>query len=151
MKKLLIYLDNCSYNRPFDDFNTFSTYLEAESKLVIQDLILSNYFDLVWSYILEFENAENPSFEIKQSILKWKDISLIKVKESDKILLKAKELHELGFGIKDSLHLACAIDTKCDFFITTDKGIIKKSKKIKTLKIVNPIEFIEIIEDTNES
>ncbi|GHU47637.1 hypothetical protein FACS1894120_5790 [Clostridia bacterium] len=38
-KKLLVYLDNCCYNRPFDNQEQRSVQLETQAKLWIQDLI----------------------------------------------------------------------------------------------------------------
>ena len=52
MNKFLIYLDNCCYNRPYDDFSSITVYLEAEAKLIIHDLVKNNNIDLAWSYIL---------------------------------------------------------------------------------------------------
>lgn len=151
MNKFLIYLDNCCYNRPYDDFSSITVYLEAEAKLIIQDLVKNNNIDLAWSYILEFENSANPSTEIKELILDWKEIAKINVLENDTILFNAKEMFLLGLGVKDSLHIACAIESRCDFFITTDKGIIKKANIIGNIKIMNPINFIQFIEDINEN
>jgi predicted nucleic acid-binding protein len=45
---------------------------------------------------------------------------------------------------KDSLHLACAIEAKCNYFITTDGKILNKS--IENIIIINPIDFIRILE-----
>ncbi len=150
MNKLQVYLDNCCFNRPFDDFNSITVYLEAEAKLIIQDLIKNNIIDLVWSYILEFENSAHPSIEIRKSILEWKHISIINVFENSNILNIANKLHNVGIGVKDSLHIACAIDTNCDYFITTDKGILKKSKFIQNIHIINPVNFIQNLEEENE-
>lgn len=36
--------------------------------------------------------------------------------------------------------IACAVYAKCDAFITTDKGILKK--KIHDIKVLNPIDFM---------
>ena len=127
MKNMLIYLDNCCYNRPYDDFNSITVYLEAESKLIIQDLVKNRNIDLVWSYILEYENEANPSIERKKSISEWKTIAKIYVLGNENIIKNAKKLNLIGLKVKDSLHVACAIEVNCDFFITTDKGILKKS------------------------
>jgi len=151
MNKLLIYLDNCCYNRPYDDLSSITVYLEAEAKLTIQDLVKNNNIDLVWSYILEFENSANPSIERKVSILEWKEIAKINVIECNSILSNAKEFLSIGLGVKDSIHIACAIEANCDYFITTDKGIIKKAKTIDNIKILNPLNFIQFIEDVNEN
>jgi len=52
-------------------------------------------------------------------------------------------------GIKplDALHIACAIEAKCDYFITVDKGILKKKHLSHEIKIVNPIDFLDDYED----
>lgn len=55
-----VYLDNCCFNRPFDDQSLLSVRLETEAKLGIQEQIKSGRFSLGWSYILDFENNANP-------------------------------------------------------------------------------------------
>ncbi len=39
MDKLRIYLDNCCFNRPFDDQRFLSIFQETQTKLMIQDLV----------------------------------------------------------------------------------------------------------------
>ena len=63
---MLIYLDNCSFNRPFDDQKQIRIRIETEAKLYIQENIVSGKFQLAWSYILEFENEANPFPEKKK-------------------------------------------------------------------------------------
>lgn len=41
-----IYLDNCCFNRPFDDQSQLRIRLETEAKLVVQDLIRSRRLEL---------------------------------------------------------------------------------------------------------
>ena len=65
MKRLKIYLDNCCYNRPYDDQSQLSINLEALAKLSIQQEIREGKVDLVTSYILLAENAAN-RFEAKR-------------------------------------------------------------------------------------
>ena len=50
-------------------------------------------------------------------------------------------------GVKelDSLHIACAIERRCDYFITTDRKLL--NKPITGTKIRNPIDFILETED----
>lgn len=36
--KVRIYLDNCSYNRPYDNQSQMKIYLETQAKLHIQDI-----------------------------------------------------------------------------------------------------------------
>ncbi|MDR1811691.1 MAG: hypothetical protein LBQ87_02590, partial [Candidatus Fibromonas sp.] len=55
-----IYLDNCCYNRPFDDQSDIIIRLETEAKLFIQQKVKENALELVWSFILDYENSRNP-------------------------------------------------------------------------------------------
>ena len=63
-----IYLDNCSFNRPFDEQRQLIVKLETESKLSIQSNILKGKFMLVWSYILDYENYQNPYQDRRNTI-----------------------------------------------------------------------------------
>jgi hypothetical protein len=47
-----LYMDNCCFNRPYDDQSHLIVQWETEAKLFIQQAILQNKFELVWSYIL---------------------------------------------------------------------------------------------------
>ena len=59
VRKTKIYLDNCCYNRPYDDQAQPKVILETLAKLYIQELVLNRKIDLVWSYVLKFENSQN--------------------------------------------------------------------------------------------
>lgn len=55
-----IYLDNCIFNRPFDNQKDIRIKIETEAKLYIQEQIKNEKIILIWSYILDFENEQNP-------------------------------------------------------------------------------------------
>ena len=84
-----LYLDNCSFNRPYDDQSLLKNYLEAEAKIYIQNEILKKKFDLVWSYIMDYEVSFNPFLDRKNQILKWKSIATVDIDESEKIIARA--------------------------------------------------------------
>jgi|SRR6185312_1512906 len=84
-----IYLDNCCFNRPFDNQSSIRVKLETDAKLYVQLMIRTGKLDLAWSYILSFENEANPFFERKYTIEKWKNLSIINIDENDAILSKA--------------------------------------------------------------
>ena len=151
MQKLRIYLDNCCFNRPYDDQNLLSVFLETQAKLSIQELVRADELSLVWSTILDYENSRNPDDAIRDEISTWRKVSSIIIHRSESIIKNAVEINKSGIDKKDSLHIACAIDAKTDFFITTDKGIIRKRNFITGINIVNPVDFISILEDKNES
>jgi hypothetical protein len=59
MRKLKVYLDNCCFNRPYDDQIQPKVILETPAKLYIQELALNHRLHLVWSYALKYENSRN--------------------------------------------------------------------------------------------
>ena len=55
-----VYLDNCCFNRPFDDQSSLVIRLETEAKLYVQELIRQGEYRLCWSFVLDYENSANP-------------------------------------------------------------------------------------------
>ena len=47
---LRIYLDNCSYNRPYDDQTNMQVQLEAQAKLFIQSSIKDGKYEFVFIF-----------------------------------------------------------------------------------------------------
>jgi hypothetical protein len=144
-----IYLDHCAYNRPFDDQNNIKNQLETSAKLHIQDQIRQGKYDLVWSYMSDFENNNNPNIENNKSIQIWENISKYKCKSSEHILMQGSKIAGKGIRANDALHIACAIESQCDYFITTDAGLT--NKEIEGIKIINPIDFVRRMEERNEN
>ncbi|MBR1742523.1 MAG: PIN domain-containing protein [Lachnospiraceae bacterium] len=139
-----IYLDNCCYNRIFDDRSNIKNYLEREAVLIIMQKAFEGEFELVGSDILEIEISKihNP--------FKRKDISgIYHVLLSDTIFIstdikeRAIEIQKLS-NIKafDSLHLASA-EFGADILITTDIKFLRNSQRMKTnIEVKNPIDFV---------
>lgn len=140
---MLVYLDNCCFNRPYDDQSHANIFLETQAKLYIQENILNGKYRLIWSYILQFENDQNPYPNHKREIRKWKANASLLVSASAEIIDKAKHYQSLGLHAKDALHYACAISVEADYFVTTDKQLIRVACKLAGLKVVNPLTFIQ--------
>jgi len=138
-----IYLDNSCFNRPFDDQKQLRIKLETEAKLNIQERIFQKEIELTWSYILDFENEANPFEQRKLAIKGWKNYASVDTDETKEIIEKAERFHQMGFKSKDSIHLACAISMRCEYFLTTDDEVIKKASGIKEIKVTDPISFIK--------
>ena len=136
-----IYLDNCCYNRPFDDQIQLKIQLETQAKLHIQAKVMEGAYELVWSYILDYENGRNPYRERRLSIAPWKDVASDFVSEESEDILRFSESLVLK-GIKpfDALHISCAVNARCDYFLTTDKKLL--NVHIPEIKIINPITFV---------
>jgi len=137
-----VYLDNCCFNRPFDQQDSITTRLETEAKLYIQNQIKAGELELVWSYILDFENSRNPFLFKQQAIAAWRKLAVVDVEETDEIIQQADIFYSKGLKSQDALHLACAFAGKCDYFFTTDKGILRKTQVLTNLKVLNPIIFL---------
>jgi len=112
-----VYLDNCCFNRPFDNQNQIRINLESQAKLYVQSQIKDSQIELVWSYMLDYENAFNPFEERKTIIQKWQSKAILDIDETEQVLQNARELVSFGLKSKDALHVACAIEGKCDYFL----------------------------------
>jgi len=143
MKKYRIYLDNCCFNRPYDDQSLLLVRLETEAKLFVQQAILQKTFELAWSYMLDYENAANPYHNRKLAIARWKSIATLDVDASEAVINCGREIMQRGVKKKDALHIACAIEAKCHYFLSTDKKILRTF--FDQINVINPVDFIKIL------
>lgn len=137
-----VYLDNCCFNRPYDDQSQVGISLEAQAKLHIQDLIKAGKLELVSSFVLAFENSQNPHETRRETIRQFiEENASIYLNRSlqDKIASKRDEIMATGVKYKDATHIACAIYANCDVFVTTDKRLTKYHAD--SIRIINPTEF----------
>lgn len=137
-----IYLDNCCFNRPFDSQSNVRVRLETEAKINIQERVQNGMLELVWSYILDFENDANPFEERAEAISKWREYARSDIEESDDVLMVARRVIRKGLRDKDSLHIACDVAAGCDYFLTTDDQIIRKMSGFKGIRVLNPADFV---------
>jgi len=141
-----VYLDNCCYNRPFDDQAQLKVRLETEAKLAIQAMMRTGVLEYVWSDMLVTEVSDNPIQANCERILAWRDLASEYVRIDDAIERRATEIMQLGVKTADAIHLACAESAGCDWFFTVDMGILKKTSGIGPMRVVNPMQFIEEME-----
>jgi len=144
-----IYLDNCCYNRPFDNQSNIIVKLESEAVSFIQEQIKLEKLDLVWSYIMDYENFFNPFEDRQISIEKWQQYAKEDVDANAEIIKRAENLTSLNIKKKDALHIACALYAKCQYFLTTDLKLLNKT--VNGISIINPVDFLKIqgVQDDN--
>ena len=148
---LRIYLDNCCYNRPYDDQSQLSISLEAQAKLHIQEKIRENRYELASSDMLNYEVHNSPYETQENAISEFliKNVSIYvgnnKQEEVDSL---ANEIMTTGVKYKDACHVASAIIAGCDAFLSTDKRLLKYQSD--RIKIMNPIDFIQEMEDPDD-
>jgi predicted nucleic acid-binding protein len=140
-----IYLDNCSFNRPYDDQTILRNYLEAEAKTYMQLQIINKNIELAWSYMMDYEIYFNPFENRKTQIQKWKNVARIYIHYSENNIILAKQIQMQKIKVKDSIHIACAIEAECKYYVTTDDKLLNKI--IDNIVILDPITFIKQLEE----
>ncbi len=143
-----IYLDNCCYNRPYDDQAQLRISLETQAKLQIQSMIRQKRLELVASYVLLYENSRNPHETRKNIILdfvKENISSYVDIDRGDEVKPLADEIIATGIKTADAHHVACAILGGADYFLTTDNRLLKYSTN--RIVLLDPVSFIRQLED----
>jgi len=145
--KMRVYLDNCCYNRPYDEQSQLRVIQETNAKMQIQTMIKNHELELVTSYVLNYENKRNHSLENRQLIndfMRANETYYIAESNADKAIQLAESIVATGIKSMDALHVACALLANCDYFITVDDRLLKY--KTPNMLLVTPIEFIKGLE-----
>ncbi len=145
---MLIYLDICCFNRPFDDQSDLLVRLQTEAKLYVQEMIRGGSLSLIWSSVMELENAVNPDMNRKLAVGEWKKIGFVDVPVSRRVEDIAGTLARIGVKPMDALHAACAMEAEAEYFLTTDKALLRKMAKYDHLRVVDPVDFIRVLKET---
>ena len=135
-----MYRNMCCLNRPYDDQTQQRIQFESVAKLMIQSLIVDGKIDFVWSYVLEFENSKNPFVEKRNTILAFKPYACETVQPNPSIEIMANALQNKSLKAYDSLHVACAAFSGCDYFLTVDRKVL--NKHCTEINITDPVIFL---------
>ena len=143
-----IYLDNCCYNRPYDDQTQLRISLETQAKLLIQNMIRIKRFELVASYVLLYENSRNPH-ETRRNIIynfiKENVSSYIDIDRGNEVKSIADEIIATGVKVADAHHVASAIIGNAAYFLTTDNRLLKYNTN--RIVLLDPVSFIRHLEE----
>ena len=146
-----IYLDNCCYNRPYDDQTQLRISLESQAKLHIQNMVKDGRLELASSYVLNYENSRN-RYDVKRTAISRfleDNVSVyIDAARAEQAASIACGIQTTGVKAMDALHTACAIIAHCDYLLTTDDRLLKYHTD--RIRIVDPTEFIRILEGEND-
>jgi predicted nucleic acid-binding protein len=143
-----VYLDNCCFNRPYDDQSSITISLETQAKLYTQNLIHQGKIEMATSYMLAYENGQNPYEMRKNAITEYiEKNTTVYVSEAKQavVIEMAKEIMKTGVKYKDACHVSCAMLAECDYFLTTDKRLLKYTTD--KLKMMNPLDFVKELEE----
>ncbi len=151
---LLIYLDVCCLNRPFDNQFQDRVRLEAEAVLLILTRCQQHQWHLVSSEAVDFEVARIPDPERKHKVSLLASSATSKVTITDRITRRASQLEALGFKATDALHIACAEASKSHVLLTTDDQLLRRARMYRNILKVrteNPVHWlIEVIHNEAE-
>ena len=121
-----IYFDMNIYNRIFDDQTQMRIRFESMAIDILFELVEKDRYDLVWSFILEYENSRNPFVERRLHINSISALCSETIKPDARIKSMARAIVESSNAKdKDALHLASAIYGGCKYFITCDDKLIR--------------------------
>lgn len=138
-----VYLDTNVWFRVFDEP---SNRIIKEKKAFYKILQMSELgrLKIVGSVFLDDETELTSDKEKREAVLNF--ISAFLDTRIDFIpKIYSDIMDKTRLSVKDSVHIACAIEAKVECFITVDDEIIKKREKIRQfgVDVVNPTEFIE--------
>ena len=139
-----IYLDNCCFNRPYDSQAQFSVSMETRAKLHVQEEIREGLYEMVDSYMLEYENSCNPDEMKRNSIRTFREnfrSYYVPDERHDALDEKIEEIMSYGIHFKDAVHTACAIYAGCQYLLTTDVKFMRCYKG-NEIRILNPVDFV---------
>ena len=146
-----VYIDNCAFNRPYDDQRQIRIFLESQAKLYIQRLIVDKKLLFACSYMSLYENNDNPHEERQLSIADFFGLAsrFVNYDKAGEVEAKAAKIMECRIKNKDAIHIASAIIAGSDYFITTDDDLAKKYAGGE-ITVCGPIDFINILEEEHE-
>ncbi len=145
---MLIYLDMCSLQRPFDDLAQDRVRAEADAVLKILEFCETGEADLVSSFALEYENDRNPFLLKKSRTTRVLSKAARFIELSPEIERKISSFQQSGIKLVDAAHLACAAEALVDYFCTCDDQLRKRSVAILRdgpPKVLTPVELIKEI------
>jgi hypothetical protein len=146
-----VYLDLCCFNRPYDDQSQTRIRLETEAKLALQQNIRDGQCQLIWSAVMDFENAQSPFNEHQNAISAWRPLACESILVDNVVLELGRELMAHGLREFDALHVACAIHAGCEIFVTTDDRLIKKMQTRQDIQSMLPGDALAFLEKWYEN
>ena len=145
---MLVYLDTCSIQRPFDDQSQIRIALESEAVLQVIQLAEQGGIDLLASETLQIETEQNPHARRRRFAQGVLSLAAGFVETDSQIESRARQYEKAGIRPFDALHLASAVESEADVFCTTDDQLLQRGSEADTenTHVLTPIELVEEIQ-----
>ena len=140
---MTVYLDNCCYNRPFDDQTQERIHLESEVILTILQRGQAGIYTIVGSDILELEMNRMHDPIKRQKVKDLYRVVKVSVGYAENIKERSQEIMKMSkIRTFDSLHIAAAENAKADIMLTTDDKLERMAERLKLkARVMNPLKF----------
>lgn len=141
---MLIYLDTCCLNRPFDDQTQIRIFLESEAVLAIIALSAQGRLRVASSAVLAYEVQRIADVMRRQGIEEFLTFAAPFQLLTRAIEARAENLLPNGFKKMDALHLASAEALGVDAFLTTDDRLLSRATSGLIpfpFPVINPTQF----------
>ncbi len=145
---MVIYLDTCSIQRPFDDQTQLRIALESQAVLAIIEQIERGGMELLSSEASLLETENNPHPRRREFARDVLSLAIREIRITEAIETSARAYAELGIGSVDAVHLAAAVHGSADVLCTTDDEFCRKAQRARTenTQVMTPIEWAETFE-----
>ena len=144
---MLLYLDACCLNRPFDDQSQLRVRLETEAIRTIVQLCQDGVHSWIGSDLLRMELEQTPDPDRRQLTLDLLSCAGVIVEATESDQVRAVQLAATGVHGLDAVHLAIAERMQCDRFLTTDDRLARSSERPTVpplnVRVVNPLAWIQ--------
>ena len=144
--KIKVYLDVCSWYRPFDDQSQIRIRMETEAVQIILEMSDLGQIEISIFDIVLYENDGTKDLVKMQNVTELLKSCKDYIPYDHNIQKRAFELSKDGFIPLDALHLASAETGGVDYLITTDDKFQKKYEQLHdriNVKVMNPIDFVK--------
>jgi predicted nucleic acid-binding protein len=142
---MIIYLDVCCLNRPFDDQTQDRIHLEAEAILSILNHSRTAGWSVIGSDAIDYEILKMPDNDKRLMVQVLSTIHNSHIRVDAGVEKRALELKRTGLKPLDALHIACAEKAKAEILLTTDDNLLSKAlrnKRTLNVKVENPLRWV---------
>jgi predicted nucleic acid-binding protein len=141
-----IYLDTCCFSRPLDDQEQLRVKLESQAILHIVKHAARGEWTIIGSDAVDTEIAAIRDIERRLAAEALAGYATERVDTGSERHYRGGMLERLGFGMYDSLHIACAEAAGADVLLTTDDALIRRARRLQHevgVSVANPLTWLK--------
>lgn len=141
-----VYLDTCCFSRPLDDPTQVRVKLEAEAIVVVLEHVDQGRWMMIGSYAVDAEIAAIRDPVRRQDVTKVATAATNHIRADPQLLQRAQVLERMGFGVYDSVHIACAEIAGADVLLTTDDALVRRARRLQHelgVPVANPLTWLK--------